>query len=273
MTFVIGTACVVGGTSSTAALPHLGDGVEHGGQLAGEEIELLVGHRQPGQVRQVRDLVTGELALRGRACSCCGGTPLRCCATARFSAGNVTGPLYVGPSGRRPARNGRERLHASRSTEIGPHLRGRPGGTVSYLLRLVRARPARHPGRGRHRPRRRRHRHRVPGRPGARARRRRGRRRGRAAPRPAARQPDHGRPGRPRRDRGVDPALRRAARHPPRAGAARGAGPRRRGNDGQAAGRGAAAGVPQRLGRRPGVRARRVGGGGRVGRRARCSRA
>ena len=46
-------------------LPHLGDGVEHGGQLTGEEIELLVGHRQPGEVRQVRHLVTGELALRG----------------------------------------------------------------------------------------------------------------------------------------------------------------------------------------------------------------
>ena len=134
MTFVIGTACVVGGTSSTAAFPHLGDGVEHGGQLTGEEVELLVGHRQPGQVRQVRDFVRSP---SGRACSCCGGTPLRWCATARFSAGNVTRPLYVGPSGARPARNRRERLHRTTIDGDRPAPRGRPGGTVSYLLRLV----------------------------------------------------------------------------------------------------------------------------------------
>ena len=56
MTLVIGTACVVGGTSSTAASPTRATASSTTVELAGEEVELLVGHRQPGQVRQVGDL-------------------------------------------------------------------------------------------------------------------------------------------------------------------------------------------------------------------------
>jgi hypothetical protein len=47
-------------------LADLGDGVQHVGELPGEEVELLVGHRKPGQVRQVGHLVSGQLTLRGR---------------------------------------------------------------------------------------------------------------------------------------------------------------------------------------------------------------
>jgi hypothetical protein len=64
-TLVIGTAWVVGGTSSAGGLADPGDRVEDDVELAGEEVELLVGHRQPGQAREVRDLVPGERAHAG----------------------------------------------------------------------------------------------------------------------------------------------------------------------------------------------------------------
>jgi hypothetical protein len=49
----------------------------------------------------------------------------------------VIRPLYWGRPGAIRCASGREKLHPSRSTEIGLPLENDPGGTVSYLLRLV----------------------------------------------------------------------------------------------------------------------------------------
>ena len=38
----------------------LGHRVEDGVQLAGEQVQLVVGHGQPGQPGEVRDLVSGD---------------------------------------------------------------------------------------------------------------------------------------------------------------------------------------------------------------------
>ena len=45
---------------------HLGGVVEDGGQLAGVEVELLVGQIDPGQAGHVGGVVAGELVRRSR---------------------------------------------------------------------------------------------------------------------------------------------------------------------------------------------------------------
>ena len=64
-TLVSGTACVVGGMSSAAV--HLADPrdrAEDDVELTGEQLQLLLGHGQPGQPGQVCDLVAGDVARR-----------------------------------------------------------------------------------------------------------------------------------------------------------------------------------------------------------------
>jgi len=57
---------VGGGRDVThVGLTDRGHRVEHGVELAGEEVELLLGHGQPGQAREVRDLLPCERVLPG----------------------------------------------------------------------------------------------------------------------------------------------------------------------------------------------------------------
>ena len=130
---------MVGGTSSTAALPHLGDGVQHGGELTGEEVELLVGHGQPGQAREVRDLLPGQRVLPG------GVLMLGRDSTSAVLDGSVLGRLRdpatlrgarPGPPGRKGIGREAGPMHVAIDGDR-PHLEDDPGGTVSYLLRLV----------------------------------------------------------------------------------------------------------------------------------------
>ena len=59
-------AALADGTTSVEITQAYLDRIEAAdGELAGEDVELFLGHRQPGQVRQVRDFVAGERAHAG----------------------------------------------------------------------------------------------------------------------------------------------------------------------------------------------------------------
>ena len=139
---------------------HLGDRVEDGVELAGEEVELLVGHRQPRQPRQVGDLVAGQWSFRD------GVLMLGRNSTSQVLAGAATAVCgrvrdlrhsYVG--GLRHRSVDRERLPPQRSTEIlDPAADPAADRRRSRRNRVLspapgRARPARHPRRGRDRAR------------------------------------------------------------------------------------------------------------------------
>ena len=50
----------MGGTSAMSSASTSRGVVEHGGELVGEEVELVVGQRQPGQAGHVGDVVAGD---------------------------------------------------------------------------------------------------------------------------------------------------------------------------------------------------------------------
>ena len=58
----IETACVIGSMSAAAGgdLADPGDGAQDHLQLAGEQLEFGVGHRQPGQLGQMGDIVAAD---------------------------------------------------------------------------------------------------------------------------------------------------------------------------------------------------------------------
>ena len=144
VTFSIGTACVVGGTSAASVTSRdLRDGAEDDVELRGQAVELGVVEGEPRQPREVRDLLAGDL---GHAA-----------------------PLQGGQDRAEPRR--RRRRAATCPQSIGA------GTTGARVLPAARgpARPPRHARRRRDRPRRGRRRHRQPrrrrARPGRRRRR------------------------------------------------------------------------------------------------------
>ena len=231
MTLVIGTACVVGGTSSTAALPHLGDRVEHGGRAGRRR------GRAPRRSPPAGPGARGARLLRDSGPSGTSVLMLGRDSTSAVLDGSVLGrgrdPATLRGAGRAAGPGRGSRRERLRSADRDRRRSARTSRTTpeepcpiscAWWCPTAPASWARSPPRS-------------------------------ATPAstscpstslergsgvavddvvvelPRDRLPDSlitAAAGRARRDRRVAAALRRAAGHPPRAGAARGAGPRRR---------------------------------------------